>query len=376
MNSELNILAISYAKRALQEDSREQRRMISYAQAVDDYRIIVFTKKKDNLPEIYKKENLTVYGTNTRTRVGILLKAYTIGKKILEERKQKNWVVSSQDPFITSIVGRMLSRAKNATHHVQVHGDSFSLKQTKSLWKRLWNIYAVYILRHSDAIRVVSQRAKKSIVSLGVDASKITVLPITEDVRPFLEVGAKRRYENVTPVTFLYVGRLSSEKNIARIIRSFAEVYILNKNIRLHIVGEGKCRQSLQDLTKKYHIEEVVTFVPWSDDVPKCMSGADVFTFASLHEGYGLVLIEAMASGLPVVTTDVGCVGEVLIDKQHGIVVSDDTDESYIQALHKMVTNEAKRKECGQNGYQTIKKLNQSQEIYIQKWKDSFKVIG
>jgi glycosyltransferase involved in cell wall biosynthesis len=253
-----------------------------------------------------------------------------------------------------------------------VHGDPFSPLQQKSFTQRILNIYGAYVLRHAQAIRVVSKRAKQSLVKLGVKEDVITVLPIMQDLTTFQKVARNRTYTNQLPRTFVFVGRLAPEKNIRYIIQAFARAYDSQEDIRLKIVGQGPCLPELQELTDQLEVSNVVTFIPWTDDVSEHMASADVFVFASLHEGYALVLLEAMASGLPIITTDVGCVGEVCIDAEHCLVVSHDDGEQYTQAILRLAEDADLRKRYGTQGSGTILELDQSTTAYLQQWKDSF----
>jgi len=374
MAKDLNVLGISYAKRVLQEGSRECERMQLYATAVSKYTLIVFTRKKDNLAEKYTSGNFTVYGTHAYTRVGMLYAAYRIGRKIVKESRQTQWIVSSQDPFETSIVGRALALMTNAVHHVQLHGDPFSHNgwKSESLSNKIRSVYGNYVLHRASAVRVVSKRAKESLVALGVPIEKITILPINQDLRAYLAVGVGRTYPIATTCTFLYVGRLSPEKNIDVIIRVFSVVYSKNKNVRLRIVGEGPLHYSLQELIQELQITKVVSIVPWAHDVASEMEQADVLVLASSHEGYGLVLIEAMAAGLPIVTTNVGCAGEVVHDGVHGFVVPVGDTDAFADKLQLLAGDAALRASFGLAAVHDVQSIHISPEAYAAAWADVF----
>ena len=97
-------------------------------------------------------------------------------------------------------------------------------------------------------------------------------------------------------------------------------------------------------LEKKIHktfpdTESPIRLVAWSDDVPALLRASDAYVLSSNYEGWGRVIIEAMAAGLPVVTTDVGCAGEVLLDTVHGTVVPVDNQPALTQALVELSTD-------------------------------------
>ena len=104
------------------------------------------------------------------------------------------------------------------------------------------------------------------------------------------------------------------------------------------------------------------------------MRGADIYALSSDYEGWGRVLIESMAVGLPVVTTDVGCAGEVLIDGRHGIVVPTRNSEAFTQALTLLAKDADMRKKYGTQAQHDVKVHVIDESGYAQKWITAFSV--
>jgi glycosyltransferase involved in cell wall biosynthesis len=96
-------------------------------------------------------------------------------------------------------------------------------------------------------------------------------------------------------------------------------------------------------LAQQYKNVEVapVTIEPWSNNVPGLLAQADAYVLSSDYEGWGRVLIEAMVVGLPIVTTNVGCAGEVVKHEQHGLVVPTRDEKALEKALLRMATDRA-----------------------------------
>ncbi len=372
-----NILLLSYAKRALQTGSREQQRMEAYAasRAPHQLVVLVLTRRRDALPEQYKKDNLTIVGTNTRTRLGMLAAAYSLMAGIVKAAPAA-WLVSTQDPFETGFVGQCIARRFGVRHHVQLHGDQFE----NPAWRnerplnalRLW--YGRHVLAQACGIRVVSERAKRALLSVGVPAAKVTVLPIAADLEAFLAVGATRTYPHSAgePVTILYVGRFSPEKNVPLIVDAFAAVARDLPNVHLHLVGAGAEEAQLRKKVAAYGLAPRVTITPWTNDVPAAMRAADMLVLASRHEGYAMVLVEAMAAGLPIVTTDVGCVGELVIGGQHAEVVDAPRVSDLAPALLALARDPGTRAKYGRAAHAAARRFHQSSAAYIESWKASF----
>jgi glycosyltransferase involved in cell wall biosynthesis len=111
-------------------------------------------------------------------------------------------------------------------------------------------------------------------------------------------------------------------------------------------------RSALEELAMNFNIIDKVKFLgDVSDDVlPQVYSNADIFVLPSLHaESFGLVLLEAMASGLPIVATNVGGIPEILEDGKEGFLTKPD-DKEIAEALAKLLGNKTMREEMGKNG--------------------------
>ncbi len=362
-------MTIGVARQLLIPGNRERVRQRAYAALLTKLSIVVLTRREHGFTDVQCEGNLKLYPTNSRTRFLMLWDAYRIGRNIIREERTEPIVVTAQDPLEVGWLSWFLTRSKSAHLHVQVHGDYFSSDAWvgHSLVRRVKRFFARVLLRRAPAIRVVSERIKRSLVARGIPESKITVLPIRPELESFL--SCEHTYRTQPPFTFLYLGRLAPEKNIPRIVNAFAFAHKKNPNTRLRIVGEGSEQARIESLITSLGIKDAVTLSPWTHDVAREMNDADVFLLASQHEAYALTLVEAMAVGLPVITTDVGCVGEVFEDGVHGIVVKDAGVASYAHALVRMVTEAGEWKRYGEHGRATAQKLaGQSHEKYVRAW--------
>lgn len=185
-------------------------------------------------------------------------------------------------------------------------------------WRKLFKL----AIQRSACVVAISNNTKKDLIDLmGVSPEKIRVVyngvsPCYKPVEnPFLleQVASKHHL----PARFLlFVGLISPRKNIKGILNAFS---ILKKTYRiphrLVIVGEKGWRyQADLSLVKKLGLEEDIIFTGYVDDkdLPAIYSLADVFIFPSLYEGFGLPVMEAMACGTPVVTSNASALAEVV----------------------------------------------------------------
>jgi glycosyltransferase involved in cell wall biosynthesis len=136
----------------------------------------------------------------------------------------------------------------------------------------------------------------------------------------------RRRHNLRGKRVLLYLGRIAPEKDIDFMIRAFAHVAVQRSDTVLLIVGKGPHVESLQELTENLSLQDRVQFagsVPY-EEVSHYMAAADLFVFTSRAETQGLVLVEAMATGTPVVATHGAGADDVLADSGAGVLVRAD----------------------------------------------------
>lgn len=175
------------------------------------------------------------------------------------------------------------------------------------------NFFVRRFLNVMDVIITTSPNMAESSKYLKDFKSKIKVIPLFVDISHFYPRHSEKRREILSKFSdkaekiVLYIGRLSWYKGLQYLVSSMK---LLDEKYVLVMVGEGAMKEKLLDITKKNHLEDRVLFekhVPYSD-LPHYYSAADVFVLPSTSraEAFGLVVLEAMACGTPVVTTELG----------------------------------------------------------------------
>lgn len=162
------------------------------------------------------------------------------------------------------------------------------------------------------------------------------------------------------------VGRLVHSKNHAFLLDIFREVLSLHRGAELWIIGEGKLRAEIEDKIKSLGLSASVKLLGERDDVSKLMQGTDVFVFPSKHEGLGIVLIEAQATGLPCVASDCIPKDVRITDNVHMISLERGARE-WADAVIKCIgaKREADMKLFKNAGYDIRKESEKLKEIYM-----------
>ncbi len=144
------------------------------------------------------------------------------------------------------------------------------------------------------------------------------------------------------------------------------------REITLTLLGSGPLRSALEGQVVDSGFQNRIHFVEWSDDVSGVMAMHDVLCLASDHEGWGMVMLEAAAAGMPIVTTDVGCAGECVRDSENGFVVKVGDNEHYSDALRRYVAETGLVTVHGQRSREIAQGISQKEVDYTQKLVDSY----
>jgi glycosyltransferase involved in cell wall biosynthesis len=170
--------------------------------------------------------------------------------------------------------------------------------------------------------------------------------------------GLKLRDElgigDIAPVISI-VGLLNERKGHRFLFKSLKEISDDFPETRLLVVGEGKMEEELKELAHNLGISDRVIFLGFRDDVPAIIEGSDVLVLPSLCEGFGYVLVEAMASGKPVVATDVSSIPEIVDDGETGVLVPPGDHRRLAEALRKVLGNRELAARMGFLGRKRIK---------------------
>jgi glycosyltransferase involved in cell wall biosynthesis len=200
------------------------------------------------------------------------------------------------------------------------------------------------VYQWADAVVTVSDRLAEDVATVtGVDRDLITTIynPIvTDELFEQADESVDDRWlgGNGPPIV-LNVGRLEVRKDIPTLFRAFRRL-IERRECRLVICGDGPDRSSLESLATELGIDKYVKFTGWVDNPYKYMSRADVFALSSLAEGFSNVLVEALAMGCPVVSTDCGGPAEILEEGEWGRLVPVGDEDGMAMAINEILSEQ------------------------------------
>ena len=218
-----------------------------------------------------------------------------------------------------------------------------------------------FLFNRADVIRVNSngvgrgliqhfgvQGEKIKTVYNGIDLKRIQMMAPDEVNHPWFSKGV--------PIV-ISAGRLAKQKNFTLLVEAFLEV---TKEIscKLIILGKGPEEKNLKQLVRDLNLVQQVSFLGFQENPFKYFQKADLFVLPSTWEGFGNVLVEAQACGLPVISTDCDGPCEIIEHGKTGVLVPRKDKTALAAAIKKMLKDEEQRKKLIANGLQNAKRFN------------------
>lgn len=208
------------------------------------------------------------------------------------------------------------------------------------------------IFRRCYGLIVLSNSWKDFYVqNLGLNPQQVFVLPNPTELP--LEIPQR---QNVNKVTLLFCGRVGQRKGTFDLIKAFANLPAEEKNCaKLMIAGDGDIEQG-RNLVESLNIAEHITFLGWvnSEQRDKLLARADVFILPSYNEGLPMAILEAMSWGLPVITTPVGGIPELVIPNENGLLVTPGDIQQLSAAMQSLIINEQLRLTLGRTARKSV----------------------
>lgn len=205
---------------------------------------------------------------------------------------------------------------------------------------------------------IILWKYKTDIVPTGIDVNKFNIMDAS---------SLKKKYGLENKKIVLFVGRLEPQKGLRYLVESMNH---LNKDISLIIIGEGTEKNKIKDIIGKLNLVKRVHLLGKIDEklLPLHYNMCDVFVLPSTNrlEAFGLVLIEAMACGKPVVATDMPGIKEVVLDEKTGFLCEPFDSKGLAEKIRIILDDENKRKNMGKNARKHAIK-NYSWEVIAKK---------
>jgi len=317
-----------------------------------------------HIPESYGIQPVLIEELVRTPSVSSDRKAYKRLKEIIKEYKPH---IVHTHASKAGALGRKAADACNVpvivhTFHGHVFHSYFGKVKT-----RLFKEIERNLAKKSDAIVAISERQREELCRIHkiCKEEKTHVIPLGFDLQPFYdkrlsEREAKRKEFGLEEdhIAIAIIGRFAPIKNhnlffdAMQIVLSKTE-----KKLKLFVVGDGAERESIENRAEMLNNQfpETVRLTSWVTDIPTFNAGMDIICLTSNNEGTPVSLIEAQAACIPVISTDVGGVRDIVKDGDTGFVVPVNDADTFAEKVLELVENEKKRQKMSQNGWTFVK---------------------
>lgn len=269
----------------------------------------------------------------------------------------------------------------NMIHGHDYKSDLFAYLIRKLLWKRpialvstahawvmlgwkgeLYRKLDLFLMKRFDHLFAVSKATKEEMVAEGIPEAQVTVLYNGIDTESWSRNCVKTtvRDELEVPQNSLvigYVGRIMPEKDLDTWIRSAAIVAKQYPQAKFVLVGEGKdgtTHDELKALASSLGVADQLIFPGFRRDLPRVYSAFDVFVMSSLREGLPNSILEAMALGIPVVSTDVAGAKELVVNDETGFIVEQRDFNNLAASILRILDHDSVRLRMGRAGRERV----------------------
>ena len=209
------------------------------------------------------------------------------------------------------------------------------------------------LAKRSDALIAVSPEIRDELLDLGVgSASQYHVIPVGIDLEPYLAATSRQHRlhaaMNIPPEipVIAVVGRLVPIKDHETLFRALQRL----GGAHLAVIGDGELRSHLERRAAELGISERTRFLGWVTDLPELVADARLVALSSRNEGTPLALIEAMATGRPVVATHVGGIRHLVEDGVSGLLCPAGDDQALAAAIASVLDNRGLAERLGDQG--------------------------
>jgi L-malate glycosyltransferase len=281
--------------------------------------------------------------------------------------------INTQFAIPTGPVGLFLSKIFKIKSILSLHGGDIYDPSKKSSPHRhwYWRIIVRFILNNSDILVCQSSNTEKNTIKYFQPKKKIHIIPLPYEKFKFKKVSREKLGMSKNNFYLISVGRLVERKGYKYLIRALS---LLPKKIHLNLIGDGPLENQLKNLAKKLKVEERVNFLGFIPEEKKFqyLANSDLYILSSLHEGFGIVLQEAMQVGLPIVATNNGGQVDLIKDGVNGSMVKPRNPFALKEKIFLFYKNDKLRKIVSKNNLSIINKfsLKKIANDYLKRYKN------
>ena len=313
--------------------------------------------ENSNLKEKYNIKHISTY----KNKIKILFLIPAIFKiliyKFIYRIELGHIHLASYGSFTRKAIIIRLLKLLNVKFIIHIHGAKFNEFYKNSNERKKLKIKKV--LNEADKIIVLSNSWRDFFEKI-VPKEKIIVLYNAVKL-PKISLSEKNNHT----CNILFLGRLGERKGVYDIIKVAKQLNANKKNVKIILAGDGQI-EKVRDLVKQEKLEEIIEVKGWINSKEKeiLLQKADIYILPSYNEGLPMSILEAMSYSLPVITTEVGGIPEIIKNNENGILIKSGDIKSLEDNIIKLIEDENLRKNIGKQARKTIEtKFNLENQI-------------
>lgn len=242
-----------------------------------------------------------------------------------------------------SLFGAKLANVKNKV--ITWHNIYTPLFKSKKVISRVH-----YGNINSSKIIAVSEKVKKENCKFyNVDYKKVRVVYNGIDSKEFSVKSNLSSNTKSNDYKIGVIGSLIQQKGHIYLLKAIKNLKLTIPNLKLFVIGDGPLNHELSNYVVKNNLSENVCFLGRREDIPKLLKTLDLWIMPSLFEGFSIALLEAMATGLPIIATNVGGNAEAIINNESGLIIRDQDINDITESITFSYNNRLKLDEMGTN---------------------------
>jgi len=286
------------------------------------------------------------------------------GIKIYQKQKFDLFTIHSYPPFYNDIGGLLLYKKIKTPYvleimHIAGYPRVGSFKER--FYKILTKLFIGFFAKNAKVVRIINQKQtgdflKKS----GISENKLKYIPAFYiDFSVFKPENLEKKYDIV------FSGRLVKNKGIFLLLKAVKIFKTQNSKLKTIIIGDGPLKGKIQKFIKNNNLQNNIEFTGWLpniEDLAKIYNQAKIMVMPSFNEGGPRVCLEAMACRVPVITSKVGVMLDIIKDGENGLFI-DWNIEDIVNKIKLLLDNNNLRQKIAENGYKTVQQFEREKAI-------------
>lgn len=313
--------------------------------------VIITLNKRGDLADKFEEKGVRVVNINQKSLID-LFSYRRLNIKIKELKP--NLIITYL--FHADFIGRLYLQLISKINVVPFLRTTYNHKNywQARLFEKVTKGLVYKYLANSEAVK------NYYVNQIGVEENKITVIPNGIDTDYYNNILKDPNLEKKLGIkqdetVLICVANLHINKGHKYLLEAFEEIYKTNKKIKLLLVGDGAEKETLQKQIKNYNSKNNILFLGIRKDIPVLLKTSDIFILPTLFEGMSNAIMEAMACGIPVATSNINENME-LLGKTGGFYFRPNNSNAISKTIESIITSEKKAQKIAKNGKDIISK--------------------